>query len=122
MPLWRGELKARALPGIARDLGIDALEWTSRTFRDLNGGRELMFEAPAQSCFQDLRREINEVGVQNKLLNVGGSFFLASGDAAVRQQALNFIMQYVEPARSLGCDILRAQLYYEGDGAPLEGG
>src|SRR6056300_918925 len=51
MPLWRGELKAQSLPGIARDLGVNALEWTSKTFRDLKGGRELMFQAPAGSFF-----------------------------------------------------------------------
>jgi L-ribulose-5-phosphate 3-epimerase len=115
MPLWRGELKAQSLPGIARDLGVNALEWTSKTFRDLKGGRELMFQAPAGSFFEDLRRATVDADVQSKVLNVGGPFFLASADASVQQKALDFIMQYVEPAKTLGCDIVRAELYYDGE-------
>lgn len=118
MPLWRGELKAQALPGIARDLGVDALEWTSKTFRDLKGGRQLMYQAPPARFFHTLREAADDAGVQNKVMNVGGPFFLASGDDAVQQKALDFIMQYVEPARILGSRILRVELYYDGERRP----
>ncbi len=118
LPLWRGELKAQALPGIARDLGVDALEWTAKTFRDLKGGREVMYQAPPAHYFHTLRETSDDAGVQNKVINVGGPFFLASGHNAVQQRALDFIMQYVEPARILGSDILRAELYYDGERAP----
>jgi len=118
MPLWRGELKAQALPAIARELGVDALEWTAKTFRDLSGGREVMYKAPPEPYFRHLRQAADDAGVQNKVINVGGPFFLASANDAVQQQALDFIMQYVEPARVLGCNILRTELYYDGDRAP----
>jgi sugar phosphate isomerase/epimerase len=118
LPLWRGELKAQALPGIARDLGVDALEWTAKTFRDLKGGREVMYQVPPEGYFHTLREAADDAGVQNKVINVGGPFFLASGDDTARQQALDFIMQYVEPAQILGTDILRTELYYDGDRGP----
>lgn len=118
LQLWRGELKAQALPRIARDLGVDALEWTAKTFRDLQGGRELMYQAPPERFFHTLREAADDAGVRNKVLNVGGPFFLASGDVAVQQTALDFIMQYVEPARILGSDILRMELYYDGERRP----
>ncbi len=118
MPLWRGELQAQALPGIARELGVDALEWTAKTFRDLKGGRELMYRAPPEPFFHSLREAADEAGIENKVTNVGGPFFLASRDAAVQQQALDFVMQYVEPAQILGSDILRVELYYDGERKP----
>jgi sugar phosphate isomerase/epimerase len=118
LPLWRGELKAQALPGIARELGVDTLEWTAKTFRDLSGGREVMYQAPPERYFHNLRQAADDAGVQNKVMNVGGPFFLASADDAVQQQALDYIMQYVEPAQVIGCDILRTELYYDGDRTP----
>jgi len=118
LPLWRGELKAQGLPGIARDLGVDALEWTAKTFRDLKGGSEMMYQVPPERYFHTLRKAADDAGVQNKVINVGGPFFLASGDDAIQQQALDFIMQYVEPARILGCDTLRTELYYDGERVP----
>lgn len=117
LPLWRGELKAEALPGMARDLGVDALEWTAKTFRDLKGGRETMYQAPSEPFFHTLRESADDAGIQNKVMNVGGPFFLASGDRAVQQKALDFVMQYVAPARILGCNILRVELYYDGERA-----
>lgn len=118
LPLWRGEMKAQALPGIARDLGVDALEWTAKTFRDLKDGREVMFKAPPERFFHTLRGAADDAGVQNKVMNVGGPYFLASGDDAVQKKALDFIMQYVEPAQILGSDILRTELYYDGERRP----
>jgi len=118
MPLWRGELKAQALPGIARELGVDTLEWTAKTFRDLSGSREVMYQAPPERYFHNLRQAADDAGVQNKVMNVGGPFFLASADDAVQQEALDYIMQYIEPAQVLGCDILRTELYYDGDRTP----
>ncbi len=115
MPLWRGELKAQSLPGIARDLELDALEWTSKTFRDLKDGREVMFQAPSASFFHSLRTAADDAGVQSKVMNVGGPFYLASDDKIVQQKALEFIIPYVEPAQILGCNILRAELYYDGE-------
>lgn len=118
MPLWRGELEAQALPGIARDLGVEALEWTAKTFRDLKAGREVMYRAPPQRFFHTLREAADDAGVKNKVMNVGGPFFLASGDDSVQQKALDYIMQYVEPAQILGSNILRTELYYDGERRP----
>ena len=118
MPLWRGELQAHELPGIARDLDVDALEWTAKTFRALKGGRELMYQAPPAQFFRTLREAADDAGVQSRVMNVGGPYFLASGDPAVQAKALDFMMQYVEPAQTLGCNILRAELYYDGERRP----
>lgn len=118
MQLWRGELKATDLPGMASELGVDALEWTAKTFRDLKGGRELMFQAPKAAFFHDLRAAAGSAGVSNKVMNVGGPFFLASIDAAVQQKALDYILQYIEPAQILGCNILRSELYFDGERKP----
>lgn len=45
------------------------------------------------------------------VVNVGGPFYLAGADAATRQKALDYCLQYVEPAQILGARILRAELY-----------
>jgi L-ribulose-5-phosphate 3-epimerase len=118
MQLWRGEMKARDLPGVARELGIDALEWTAKTFRSLEGGQALMFEAPPPDFFHSLRTASDDAGVSTKVFNVGGPFFLASGDKRQQQKALDFVLQYVEPAGILGADILRTELYFDGERKP----
>lgn len=111
LKLWKGELKATDIPALIKSMGVDALEWAGKTFRDLHGGRELMFKAPPAAFFESLRRASDDSGVSNRVMSVGGPFYLASVDSANRQKALDFFMQYVEPAQILGCDILRAELY-----------
>ena len=118
MPLWRGEMKATDLPAIANQLGVDALEWTAKTFSDLKGGREQMFQAPSDKFFDDLRKVSDDAGVSTKVVNVGGPFFLAGSSESARQKALGYILQYIEPAQALGADILRTELYYDGDRKP----
>ena len=118
MQLWRGEITADELPVMARNLGVDALEWTAKTFRDLKGGREVMFQAPPAKFFQQLRRASDSEGVAGHVLNVGGPFFLASADDKVQQKALDYILQYVEPAQLLGSKILRTELYFDGERKP----
>jgi len=118
MPLWRGEMKARELPEIARSLEVNALEWTAKTFRDLRGGQDAMYKAPPTAFFQELRLASDNAGISNKVLNVGGPFFLAGVTDAEQQKALAYIMQYVEPAQMLGCEILRTELYFDGEHKP----
>lgn len=118
MPLWRGEMQATDLPAIAQELGVDALEWTAKTFRDLKGGRELMFQSPPATFFGNLRKVSDDAGVSSKVLNVGGPFFLAGTSEAARQKALDYILQYIEPAQTLGADIVRTELYYDGERNP----
>lgn len=118
MPLWRGEITAHELPKIARNLSVDTLEWTAKTFRDLKGGREVMFQAPPAKFFQQLRRASDSEGVAGRVLNVGGPFFLASVNDNLQQQALDYILQYVEPAQLLGSKILRTELYFDGERKP----
>lgn len=115
MPLLRGEMRATDLPPLARELGLDALEWTAKTFRDLKQGRQVMFQAPDATFFRELRRAADDAGVQSRVFNVGGPFFLAGFDESTRQKALDYILQYVEGAGLLGSDILRTELYYDGD-------
>lgn len=118
MALWRGEMKARELPELARSLGVDALEWTAKTFRDLRSGRELMYQAPPPTFFHGLRAATDAAGIENRVLNVGGPFFLASVSKTGQQKALDFVLQYVEPAKILGSEILRTELYFNGDHKP----
>jgi sugar phosphate isomerase/epimerase len=118
MQLWRGEVKAHDLPKLARELGVDALEWTAKTFRSLNGGQAVMFQAPPQDFFHGLRTASDAAGVSTRVFNVGGPFFLASGDKRQQQKALDFVLQYVEPAGILGADILRTELYFDGERTP----
>ncbi len=118
MPLWRGEMKAHDLPGIARDVGVDALEWTAKTLRDLRGGRGLMFEPPPDRFFHTLRDAADDAGIQSKVMNLGGPFFLASVDKATQKKALDYIKPYIEPTQILGSKILRTELYYDGGRSP----
>lgn len=111
MPLWRGEMKAVDLPRLVRELDVDAIEWSSKTFRPLAEGREAMFQAPPSEFFKELRRASDDLGVKNPILNAGGPFYLAGVDKESRNQALDYFMQYVEPAQWLGSEILRAELY-----------
>ena len=109
--LWKGELKASDVPAVVRAMDVDALEWASKTFRDLRGGRDTMFKAAPTAFFNELRKASDDAGVRNRVLGAGGPFYLATGDAARRQQAIDYFMQWVEPAQLLGCDILRVELY-----------
>jgi len=111
MALWRGEMEAGELPGLAKSLGVEALEWTSKTFRPLSGGRELMFQAPPAAFFNQLRAAADDAGVSNQVLGAGGPYYLATADRTVLNEALDFFLQYVEPAQVLGCNVLRAELY-----------
>ncbi len=115
MPLWRGEMDAHDLPALARDLGVDALEWTAKTFRSLEAGREAMFQAPPLDFFHRLREASDAVDVRTRVVNVGGPFFLASVNKREQQKALDFILQYVEPTQILGSDILRTEIYFDGE-------
>lgn len=109
--LWKGEIKATDVPALVSGMGADALEWASKTFRDLREDREFMFKAAPAAFFQDLRKASDDAGVRNRVMSAGGSFYLASVDDAERQKAIDYFMQWVEPAQILGCDILRAELY-----------
>ncbi len=111
MPLWRGQMKAADLARRAATMEVDALEWSAKTFRDLRGGRELMYQVPPAAFFEQLRRTCDSEGVRNRVLSVGGPYYLSTADKTVLRKALDFYRQYVEPARQLGCDILRAELY-----------
>ena len=109
--LWKGELKAADVPALVSDMGVDTLEWEAKTFRDLRGGRDVMFKPAPAAFFADLRKASDDAGVRNRVLGAGGNYYLASVDDAGRQKALDFFMQWVEPAQILGSDILRAELY-----------
>jgi L-ribulose-5-phosphate 3-epimerase len=109
--LFKGEIKAVQLPGIVKTLGIDTIEWTAKTFRPLTGGRGSMFQAPPASFFRDLRKASDDAGVRTQVFNVGGPYYLAGADAATRQKAIDYCMQYVEGAQILGSPIFRSELY-----------
>lgn len=118
MALWRGEMHARDLPQLVKALGVSAIEWTSKTFRPLSGGRELMFQAPPAAFCDELRTAADDAGVASEVLGAGGPYYLATPDMSVRNKALDFFLQYVEPAQRLGCRILRAELYSDLPRAP----
>ena len=109
--LWKGELKATDVPALVKGMDVDALEWASKTFRDLREGMDTMFKAAPAAFFTDLRKASDDAGVRNWVMGAGGPYYLANVDEAGRQQAIDYFMQWVEPAQILGCDILRAELY-----------
>jgi sugar phosphate isomerase/epimerase len=116
--LWKGELKATDVPALVNDMGIDALEWASKTFRNLSAGREVMFQAAPASFYRELRHASDDAGVNNRVMSAGGPFYLASVDEANRRKALDYFMQWVEPAQILGCDMLRVELYCNAPDGP----
>lgn len=116
--LFGGELKATDMPKLVTSLGLDALEWTAKTFRPLAGDRELMFKAPPATFFRELRQASDDAGVTTHVVGVGGPFYVAGADPATRQKALDFCLQYVEPAQILGSKILRVELYSDLPRAP----
>ena len=118
MPIWRGQMKPIEIPALVSVMGVEALEWTAKTFHDLKAGPESMYRVPQPAFFQALRRCTDDVGMRNRVMNVGGPFYLAGTDKKSRQKALDFFLQYVEPAQTLGCDILRAELYFDGARQP----
>lgn len=111
LPLFKGELKASDMPALLKGLGVSRIEWTSKTFRDLKGGMDVMFKAPPAAFFQDVRRAADDAGMQSHVVNVGGPVFLAGKDKATRDKAVDFALSYVEGARLLGARILRIELY-----------
>lgn len=117
-PLWRGEMKAWSLPALARSMDIDTLEWTAKTLRNLRDGRDRMYQAPPSTFFEKLRKAADDSGVHSQVLNVGGPFFLASADRDTQLKAVEFVLQYIEPAKILGCNILRTELYFDGEHKP----
>jgi hypothetical protein len=72
--LWKGELKATDVPALVNDMGIDALEWASKTFRNLSAGREVMFQAAPASFYRELRHASDDAGVNNRVMSAGGAF------------------------------------------------
>jgi sugar phosphate isomerase/epimerase len=116
--LWKGELKAVEVPALVRSMGVDTLEWASKTFRDLGQGKAVMFEAAPSKFFRELRAASDDDGVRNRVIGVGGPFYLASADKAQRRKALDYFMQWVEPAQILGCDLFRIELYCDAPRGP----
>ncbi len=112
-PIWKGELPAIQIPELlSRDMGVHAIEWGSKTFRDLKGGgREDLFKAAPRQVFKDLRKAADDAGVKNEILSAGGPFYLGHTEEKGRQEALNFFMQWVEPAQILGCRAIRVEIY-----------
>jgi sugar phosphate isomerase/epimerase len=116
--LWKGEVKATDVPGLVHGLGVDTLEWASKTFRDLSQGPEIMYRAAPTAFFTELRAASDDAGVRNRVMSVGGPFYLASADHGRRQEALDYCMQWVEPAQILGCDLFRVELYCDARHGP----
>jgi sugar phosphate isomerase/epimerase len=116
--LWKGELKAVQVPDLVHDMGVDALEWASKTFRDLSQGKDVMYRAAPAAFFNELRAASDAASVRSRVMSVGGPFYLASADEARRQKALDYFLQWVEPAQILGCDRFRVELYCDAPHGP----
>ena len=112
MPLMKGELKAHELPALARkELGIDTLEWSSKTFRDLSAGHHVMHEVPPPDFLRRLRQALDDEGSRIEVLGVGGPAYLGHVEEAGRLEALEFFRKWVEPAQLLGAPQIRCEVY-----------
>ncbi len=96
--LWKGEMTNLEFPKIAKDYGLDAVEYVSTFFKGKGEDTEYLTK---------LKDECTKYGVKSLIIMVDGEGNLADTSAAVRQKAVENHYKWVKAAQFLGCHSIR---------------
>lgn len=104
--LNEGRLRAADFPRVAvEQYGIRAVEYVNQFYTDR--ARDLAF-------WQELRRQTDDLGVQNVLIMVDNEGLLGDPDAGKRREAVDNHMKWAEAAYQLGCHAIRVNAFGSG--------
>jgi len=98
--LFAGRLTTLDFPALAKNMGIDKVEYVAMFF----DGKE-----QDQSFLNELKKRTDDLGVKNNLIMVDGEN-LADPDEAKRKHAVESHHPWVDAARFLGCHAIRVNL------------
>jgi sugar phosphate isomerase/epimerase len=96
--LWKGEMTNLEFPKIAKDYGLDAVEYVSTFFKGKGEDTEYLTK---------LKDECTKYGVKSLIIMVDGEGNLADTSAGVRQKAVENHYKWVKAAQFLGCHSIR---------------
>ena len=101
-PLFGGQMQHLDFAKIAKDVGIDAIEYVNRFFKD---------KARDTAYLEEMNTRARGEGVAQVLIMCDGEGNLGDSDAAKRQTAVENHYKWVEAARVLGCHTIRVNGY-----------
>jgi L-ribulose-5-phosphate 3-epimerase len=101
-PLFGGQMQHLDFAKIAKDVGIDAIEYVNRFFKD---------KARDTAYLEEMNTRARGEGVTQVLIMCDGEGNLGDSDAAKRQTAVENHYKWVEAARVLGCHTIRVNGY-----------
>jgi L-ribulose-5-phosphate 3-epimerase len=101
-PLFGGQMQHLDFAKIAKDVGIDAIEYVNRFFKDKD--RDTAY-------LEEMNTRARGEGVTQVLIMCDGEGNLGDSDAAKRQTAVENHYKWVEAARVLGCHTIRVNGY-----------
>lgn len=104
--LNEGRLSPIDFPRVAiKDYGITAVEYVNQFYVD---------HATDLSFWRSLRRQTDDLGVQNVLIMVDNEGLLGDPDPTKRQEAVNNHLKWAEAAYELGCHAIRVNAFGSG--------
>ncbi len=92
-------------PKMARDFGIDVVEYVNQFFKD---------RADDAKYLAELNRRCRDQGVKNGLIMIDGEGHLGARDESERTKAVVNHQQWVRAAKALGCHTIRVNAHSEG--------
>jgi L-ribulose-5-phosphate 3-epimerase len=101
-PLFGGQMQHLDFAKIAKDVGIDAIEYVNQFFKD---------KARDTAYLEEMNTRARGEGVAQVLIMCDGEGNLGDSDAAKRQTAVENHYKWVEAARVLGCHTIRVNGY-----------
>jgi sugar phosphate isomerase/epimerase len=93
-------------PRVARELGVDAVEFVNQCFFD---------KAQETAYLQELKRITDGEGIRNLLIMCDREGYLGDRDDAMRTEAVEKHKKWVEAAQFLGCHSIRVNAYSQPD-------
>ena len=85
-------------PKVAKDFGINAVEYVNQFFKD---------KAKDETYLAELKRRCADQGVESRLIMIDGEGALGDADSAARTKAVENHYQWVDAAKFLGCFAIR---------------
>ncbi len=104
-PLFNGTLQHLDFAKIARNVGIDAIEYVNQFFKD---------KAKDTAFLTEMNARAKGEGVTQVLIMCDGEGNLGDPDAAKRQAAVENHYKWIEAAKFLGCHTIRVNGYSTG--------
>jgi sugar phosphate isomerase/epimerase len=104
-PLFAGTMQHLDFATIAKELGIDAIEYVNQFFKD---------KAKDTAYLTEMNTRAKGEGVTQVLIMVDGEGNLGDPDAAKRQVAVENHHKWIEAAKFLGCHTVRVNGYSSG--------